>query len=85
MKKGINSSIEFIGYMEKIEAKTIKKKSNLHKRKAVKCLETGLIYVSSSDAADILSAEGNVICPRGILAACQGRQKTAGNLNWEYA
>ena len=62
--------------MKKIEAKKIKKKSNLHKRKAVKCLETGLIYVSSSDAADILRAEGNVICPRGILAACQGRQKT---------
>jgi hypothetical protein len=71
--------------MKKIEAKKIKKKSNLHKRKAVKCLETGLIYVSSSDAADILSAEGNVICPRCILAACQRRQKTAGSLHWEYA
>jgi hypothetical protein len=81
----MNSSKEFKEIMAQLEAKTIKKRSNKHKRKAVKCIETGVIYVSSSDAADILSAEGNIICPRCILAVCQGRQKTAGKLHWAYA
>jgi hypothetical protein len=44
-----------------------------------------MVYASSTDAADLLSAEGRLVCPRGILNTCQGKQKTTGGFRWEYA
>jgi hypothetical protein len=44
-----------------------------------------LVYASSRDASDILSFEGIVVEPRNILYVCQGKQKVAGGLRWEYA
>ena len=70
--------------MKILAAKTIKRKSKEQNKKPVRCIETGIIYASSTDAADLLSAEGWVICPRGVLHACQGRQKTSGGFRWEY-
>jgi hypothetical protein len=67
-----------------LEAKTIRRKSKIKVKRPVKCVETGKVYASSTDAADILSSEGWVICPRAILSNCQGKQKTAGGFRWEY-
>jgi hypothetical protein len=68
-----------------LEAKTIRKKPKIQVKKPVKCVETGKIYASSTDAADLLSTEGLIICPRAILNNCRGKQKTAGGFRWEYA
>ena len=43
-----------------------------------------MVYASCGDAADILSLDGLMIDPRNILHACQGLQKRAGGLRWEY-
>jgi len=53
--------------------------------RAVRCLETGVVYINSTQAADLLSADGKIVCPRGILNNCQGKQKSAGGFHWEYA
>jgi len=70
--------------MKTLVAKTIKRKSKEKKKRAVRCIDTSIVYASSTDAADILSGEGRVVCPRGILHTCQGRQKTSGGFRWEY-
>lgn len=66
-------------------SKSLKRRPKYSQMKPVRCVETGLIYASSSDASDILSAEGKLIEPRNILSACQGKQRSAGGLQWEYA
>ena len=66
-------------------AQSNRNKSNKDKKRAVKCVETGKIFASSADAADILSEEGRLICPRNILSVCQGKKKSAGGFRWEYA
>jgi hypothetical protein len=65
-------------------SKSLKRRTQSSQRKPVRCLETGLIYASSSDASDILSAEGKLIEPRNIISVCQGKQRSAGGLQWEY-
>jgi len=70
--------------MKTLAAKTIKRKSKEQKKKQVRCLYSGTVYASSADAADLLSAEGRLVCPRGILNTCQGRQKRTGGFRWEY-
>ena len=71
--------------MKSLVAKSIKRKSKERKKRAVRCIDTSIVYASSADAADILSAEGRLVCPRGILNTCQGKQKTTGGFRWEYA
>ena len=71
--------------MKILVAQSIKKKANEDKKRAVMCVETGEIYASSTDAADILCEEGRLICPRNILSVCQGKKKSAGGFRWEYA
>lgn len=71
--------------MKTLVAKTIIRKSKEQKKRPVRCIDTGTVYASSADAADLLSAEGRLICPRGILNTCQGKQKTTGGFRWEYA
>lgn len=68
-----------------LEAKSTRRKRNDGQKKAVRCIDTGAVYASCSDAADILSLEGTLINPRSILFVCQGIQKKAGGLSWEYA
>ncbi len=65
-------------------AKSLKKKSKLKKR-AVRCINTGVVYASCNDASDILSEQGLSVNPRTILYNCSGKGKSAGGLRWEYA
>lgn len=65
------------------ERPILRKSSN--KKKPVRCIDTGEVYASSSEAADLLSGEGILVCPVRILSTCRGKQKSAGGLRWEYA
>ena len=67
-----------------LTAKSTKRKSKEQKKRPVRCIDTGVIYASSTDAADLLSEEGWTVCPRGVLHVCHGRQKTCGGFRWEY-
>ena len=58
--------------------------SGTQKKRAVRCIETGVVYPSAQDAADILSEAGVVACPVGIQFVCTGRRKSTGGLRWEY-
>ena len=71
--------------MTLLVAKSTKRKADRIQKRPVRCIDTGLVYASSSDASDILSCEGIMIEPRNIMYACQGKTKTAGGLQWEYA
>ena len=66
-------------------AKSTKRKADRIPKRPVRCVSTGLVYASSRDASDILSFEGIAVEPRSILYVCQGKQKVAGGLRWEYA
>ena len=48
--------------------------------KKVRCIETGVIYVSSGKAEKETGISG-----RGIRAVCNGDHKRAGGLRWEWA
>lgn len=48
--------------------------------KAVKCLETGVVYPSIHEAARQTGVPRN-----GISMCCDGRQQKAGKLHWGYA
>lgn len=50
-----------------------------HRIKKVRCIETGVIYESISDAA-----RQTGICRESIGKCCNGNQKTAGGYHWEY-
>ena len=71
--------------VEKTPKQILRKAANISKMRAVRCLETGVVYINSTQAADLLSADGKIVCPRGILNNCQGKQKSAGGFHWEYA
>jgi hypothetical protein len=70
--------------MEVLAAKSLKKRCNSSSKRAVRCVDTGVIYASCSDAADILSLDGILINPRNILHVCQGIQKKTAGLRWVY-
>jgi hypothetical protein len=70
--------------MEIVLAKSRFRKPNHGKRKLVRCRETGVIYGSGNDAAEILSEQGISICPMRIQSACRGQQKSAGGFRWDY-
>lgn len=88
MSSGVSSSPTDKGLlgqdMEIHFSKRLNKRPKSSQRKPVRCIETGMIYASSGDASDILSAEGRLIEPRNIISACQGKQKSAGGYRWEY-
>jgi hypothetical protein len=63
----------------------LRKNSNGDKKKPVRCIDTGEVYASSTEAADLLSGEGILVCPLRIHSTCRGKQKSAGGLRWEYA
>ena len=60
-------------------------RKNSTRKKPVRCVDTGEVYASSSEAADLLSGEGILVCPMRIHSTCRGKQKSAGGLRWEYA
>ena len=66
-------------------AKSTKRNSDRIPKRPVRCMDTGLIYASSREASDILSFEGILVEPRNIMYACQGKTKSAGGFQWEYA
>ena len=66
-------------------AKSIKRKTDGIKKRPVRCVDTGLVYASSREASDILSFEGILVEPRDIMYVCQGKAKSAGGFQWEYA
>ena len=49
------------------------------KYKAVRCVETGTVYMSLKDAS-----EKTGISRSCITSCCKGKQKTAGKYHWEY-
>lgn len=57
------------------------KKGEIHSNncKKVRCIETNKVFNSLHEASRELNI--NVNC---IMYVCKGRQKTAGNLHWEY-
>jgi hypothetical protein len=71
--------------MTVLKAKSLVRESGEGKKKAVRCIDTGIVYASSRDAADILAMEGASITPEGITHTCLGRQKTTRGFHWEYA
>lgn len=50
-----------------------------HMKRAVRCIDTGEVY-KSIDIASVRCGVGR----GGIWSVCNGRQKKAGNLRWEY-
>ena len=54
--------------------------SNSAKARAVRCIETGAVYGSISEASAETGAEGT-----GIVRCCKGQRQTAGGYRWEYA
>lgn len=63
---------------EKIMKAATKKKSG--RKKAVRCVESGMEYISASDAEEKLGiSEG---C---IGKCCRGERKSAGGFHWEFA
>lgn len=70
--------------MSALEAKSLVRQSMRNKKKRVRCIETGVVYASSRDAAEILAADGMTFTPEGISHTCQGRQKTTRGFRWEY-
>mgnify|MGYP006269409279 FL=1 len=71
--------------MTVLVAKSTKRKADGVKKRPVRCVDTGLVYASSREASDILSFEGILVEPRDIMYACQGKAKSAGGYQWEYA
>lgn len=66
---------------EAAKNRSIEKQINILKSKGclpIKCVETGIIYYSSSAAADFAK-----VSPVTIKGACNGDQKTAGGYHWQ--
>ena len=55
------------------------KESSKSKQKAVKCVETGVVYQSLKAAEEETGANRTA-----IIRCCKGTQKTAGKYHWEY-
>lgn len=49
------------------------------KKVAVRCVDTGEVFDSISDAAEHIHINRSAIC-----SCCKGRLKTAGGMKWEY-
>lgn len=65
-----------------LSEETIKKMSESHKGKAtkkVRCVETGVVFDSVTEAA--MFVDKNI---SNIIACCKGKQKTCGGYHWEY-
>lgn len=56
-----------------------KEKIGMANAKAVKCIETGLVYKSLRDASDKTGCHKS-----GICNCCNGKRATCGGYHWEY-
>ena len=56
-----------------------KRKMSETRRKKVLCIETGIIYESIGEAAELTNSNRAV-----IGAVCRGRHKTANNFHWRF-
>lgn len=56
-----------------------KNKLSKARSKAVKCIETNIVYTSALIAQEKLN-----ICSKSIGRVCNGKQKTAGGYHWEF-
>ena len=57
----------------------LKNMTGVHKLRPVLCIETDVIYPSSSEASrQTGSSQGN------ITSCCQGKRKTSGGYHWKY-
>lgn len=65
--------------IEKIEKMKYTNVINSPKRKAVKCIETGIIYPSSRNASKLTKIDY-----RRILEVCHKQKRTAGGFHWEF-
>ena len=70
--------------MDKIVKPTLRRTNQRHKMKAVLCIDTGIVYSSSRDAADILIAKNIILSPEDIRKVCRGERKTAAGLRWAF-
>lgn len=54
------------------------------KKRLVRCVDTGKVYASSRDAAEILATQGVLVTPEAISTVCREKQRSSGGLRWEY-
>jgi hypothetical protein len=71
--------------MNVLTAKTAGRRNMQAKKKPVRCVDNGIVYASSRDAAEILAMQGHLVIPEAIATVCRGEQKSTGGLRWEYA
>lgn len=72
------SNLQYITHSENSKKGNLKGVKRPHR--PVKCVETGIVYKTQTEAA---IATG--IHKYGISSVLRGKQKTAGNYHWEYA
>lgn len=84
INSGNHMAYNFLWSREKVEKMQMYKSNHI---KAVQCIETGEIYVSTRAAARAY----NMKSPSSIIACCQGKQKSAAKdsltgkpLHWRY-
>ena len=70
---------EFVNEDLKLEYNKIKKENKNKSKKAVKCITTGKIYESVTDAARDTNSDAS-----NITKVCNGKYKTTNNLRWEF-
>jgi hypothetical protein len=70
--------------MNALSAKTVGRRNMQAKKKPVRCVDNGIVYASSRDAAEILATQGHLVIPEAIAAVCRGKQKSTGGFRWEY-
>lgn len=71
--------------MNALAAKSVGRQNMREKKRAVRCVDNGVVYASSRDAAEILATQGRSVIPEAIAAVCRGKQKSTGGFRWEYA
>ena len=62
----------------------LRRSNQLQRKKAVRCIDTGIVYPCVRDAADVLSEHGINTRPEAIKRVCKGERKTAGGFRWEF-
>ena len=70
---------------EKFDPDNIPEIKMYKKGKPVRCIETGEVFVSTTQAAQKVSQEGYPTNGSHITSVCRGNRKLAGGFTWEYA